>query len=184
MSLIHDALTKGKQKKKKETLPSSPSSHDALFKKMSMSLEKEQGVAVDKAHTAKHVPKKRRTVLYATFFVCMIIMAFGIGKLQSVNKGQGEDDFQKFTVVTLMRQYYGRFIVSHLSGKIEARYEKNKFVCSGIMYDSRTPVCIVNGVILAIGAQADGARVVAIYPNKVVLRYQGEKVVLGIRQQM
>lgn len=56
--------------------------------------------------------------------------------------------------------------------------DADKFVCTGIFYDPQEPVCIINGSIVGLGEVIDDARVVRIERDRVVIRYEGEKVSL------
>ena len=56
-----------------------------------------------------------------------------------------------------------------------------KFVCTGVIYDAKSPVAIINESIVELGDTIDGARVVAIYPEEVVIRYRKKKFSLPIK---
>ncbi len=55
-----------------------------------------------------------------------------------------------------------------------------KFICTGIIYDDVSPVTIINGAILGIGDTIDGATVIGIYPEEVIIRYKRKKFSLLI----
>jgi len=58
----------------------------------------------------------------------------------------------------------------------------SSLVCTGIMYDPSAPIGIINGVIVGIGDEIDGAEIVDINPREVTVDYEGQRLLLPLQR--
>lgn len=58
---------------------------------------------------------------------------------------------------------------------------RSNFILSGIVYDEEEPWAVINNEVVKIGDTLDGARVISIFPQKVVLIFKDEKFDLAVK---
>ena len=60
--------------------------------------------------------------------------------------------------------------------------KKSPFVLSGILYDARTPKAIINGNIVRVGDEVDGATILSIERNSATISYKDRRIALNISE--
>ena len=66
------------------------------------------------------------------------------------------------------------------SGIVQAAGPRPNFSLSGLVYSPKDSYCLINGKIVKTGEQVDGARLVSVTPDKVILDYRGDQIILPV----
>ena len=60
-------------------------------------------------------------------------------------------------------------------------WSKASFELTGIIYDPKKPLAVINGSLIGVGEMVDGAEVIEIKKRNVIIRYRNKEIVLNIK---
>ena len=182
MSIIHDALKKAARiriKKEAETVVTGKDSQavDPDNKITSISLEK-QPTAKPKPSLKKQLSKKRKLLILSVVLASILILISTIFLLNNYI-------LPEETKINISKLFPGKDTPGTISGIMKALPRKaapsGAFVLSGIVFEDREPMAVINDTIYTVGEYVNGAEIVKITNKEVLLKKADREIRLKVK---